>query len=282
MLKKIHKIYSSLSKTNKIIADFLINNYQEFVFLTLTEISDELNVSEASIYRFTVLLGYDGFKDFKANLRRYIKEKKIPMKDLRKQINFNNENDDLTNTIEQNISSLKNLYNVKINDKFEKIIDKIKNADQIYIFALRSSFTMAYYFYFVLNQYKDNIHIITLSHDNLYEKLRNIKEKDVYITLSFAPYTNKTVEALDFINKKGIFSIGITDDYSSPLYLRSDLSISIPTGGTYSLAPVMTFLNAILISLGKLDKDKTLKKLEENDEMLFNENVYYQKMNKRS
>ena len=53
-----------LTKTQKIIAEYVLDNASEACFMTSTEIALKLGVSESSVIRFSRTIGFDGFMDF--------------------------------------------------------------------------------------------------------------------------------------------------------------------------------------------------------------------------
>lgn len=50
-----------LTKKEKLIADFILDNFAEACFITSTEIAKRIHVSDSSVIRFTRTLGYSGF-----------------------------------------------------------------------------------------------------------------------------------------------------------------------------------------------------------------------------
>jgi len=278
IFEKLRNKYDNLSKTHKKIADYIFNNYRNFAFSTLEDLSKELSVSPASIYRFTKELGFNGFPEFKKHLQKYIKNELTPMKELRKSIEAKEENDNiLYDTIDSNIEILESIYSKKIKEKFKKIILKMKKANKIYIFALRSTFTTAYYFNFMLNRFLSDVELLELNQCDLYDKLQNIGENDLLFTLCFSPYTNKTIEVLKFFNQRKAYTIAISDAINSPLLTKADLSVNIEMGEkTYSFVSVMTFLNAIVVALGRENREKTIEKLKFEEKFLKERGVYFQ------
>ena len=61
----ISKIQSmNLTKTEKVIADYILDNINNIGLSTVTDISLKLGVSDTSIIRFIRLLGFAWFADF--------------------------------------------------------------------------------------------------------------------------------------------------------------------------------------------------------------------------
>lgn len=276
IFKKIRKNYSSFSKTHKKIAGSILNDYKGFAFSTLEKLSQELGVSEASIYRFARELGYDGFTSFKDDLQDYIKDEIFPMRELKESIETNIDHENiLYNTIESSICNLNNIYSENLYEKYLRTIEEMQKAKNIYVFALRSSFSLSYYFSFTLNQLKDNVRLLNLCYGNIYDNIKDISGNDVYFTISYPPYTEKSIEMINYAKDSGAFTIAISDSFNSPLFTNSDLSIKIEPGSTYSFVPTMIFLNSIVIAIGKKDKAKSLENIDHKTKHLFERGVYY-------
>ncbi|MFV0381518.1 MAG: MurR/RpiR family transcriptional regulator [Breznakia sp.] len=65
---QIKAIYRDLSKTEKLIAEYVLENPTRTARKTINEISNDLNIADSTFFQFTKTLGYSGFKDFKLAL----------------------------------------------------------------------------------------------------------------------------------------------------------------------------------------------------------------------
>ena len=264
--KRIHEAYKNLSNTQKKIAEFLLSNYSKCAFLSIKEFSDLIDVSPASIYRFSCKLGYSGYPKFQKAVQYELQKELKPMKELVSSIEDPNN--------EKNV--LKNMYSEYTYKNFALVIDKIVKARMIYIFGLRSSFCTAYYFHFMLKQFMDNIVLLTLGCGAVYDKLQKMNEKDLIFLISFPPYAKETIEKLGYAKEKKTCIVGVTDSKTSPLALNADIPIiAKQSSETYSFVSVMTILNAIVIAVGKKNKNKTIQLLKENQKYLTKNGVYY-------
>jgi len=71
----ISKIQSmNLTKTEKVIADYILDNINNIGLSTATDVSLKLGVSDTSIIRFIRLLGFAGFADFKNTMKERMLE----------------------------------------------------------------------------------------------------------------------------------------------------------------------------------------------------------------
>ena len=66
---------AKLTKTQKMIAKYVLDNSADACFMTSTEIAETLGVSESSVIRFSRSLGFNGFMDFQKALRKDYQDK---------------------------------------------------------------------------------------------------------------------------------------------------------------------------------------------------------------
>ena len=64
-----------LTKTQRMIATYILDNSADACFMTSTEIAETLGVSESSVIRFSRSLGYSGFLDFQKSQRKNNQDK---------------------------------------------------------------------------------------------------------------------------------------------------------------------------------------------------------------
>jgi DNA-binding MurR/RpiR family transcriptional regulator len=65
---------ASLTKTERLIAEYILHNYSTVGFMTSTDIAATLGVSDSSIIRLSRSLGYSGFNDLKTEIKSIMSE----------------------------------------------------------------------------------------------------------------------------------------------------------------------------------------------------------------
>ena len=68
LVQRIQERYSSLRKSEKVVADYLRNHAGERVNYSITDFARILGVSEATISRVSRALGYEGYPDLKLSM----------------------------------------------------------------------------------------------------------------------------------------------------------------------------------------------------------------------
>lgn len=273
---KIDTKYDSLSKTFKIIADFVKENYTVLSFLSVKELTEKTGVSAASITRFAQEIGFSGYPAFQKEIQKVVKKEIVPMREFKHFISSPNDYDNvLQKTIDLNINTLKTTYSDELYESFQKAIDIVTKSRKVYIIGSRSSFAVAYYLNFMLRGFMENVELLSAGTEDISTKLSYIKKEDVLITISFSHYTKFTSKITEYFKNNGSKIIAITDSYSSPVAIKADTTlIAKNSTDTYSFVSAMTILNALVVKLGKVNKNETLKKLKEQEKIAFETGIY--------
>ena len=61
LLQNINAAYKTMSKGQKQIAQYILNNYDKAAFMTASKLGGIVGVSESTVVRFAFELGYDGY-----------------------------------------------------------------------------------------------------------------------------------------------------------------------------------------------------------------------------
>ena len=71
ILERIHAAYYQLTATERKVADYVIANWHQIQFMSITQLADECGVADATISRFCKNLNLKGFNAFKIELARH-------------------------------------------------------------------------------------------------------------------------------------------------------------------------------------------------------------------
>ena len=68
LLLDIQVSYNQFTKTEKKIAEFVIKNTNQVLFMSITDLADACKVADASVHRFCRTMGLKGYQEFKMKL----------------------------------------------------------------------------------------------------------------------------------------------------------------------------------------------------------------------
>ena len=70
VLDRIRKTYASLRPSEQRVADYVLNHPETCTQQTISELADQVQVSQPTVVRFVQALGFGGFRNFKYCLLR--------------------------------------------------------------------------------------------------------------------------------------------------------------------------------------------------------------------
>lgn len=277
LIKKIQREFNRLTKGQKLIAEFIINEYDKAAFMTALELGETVGVSESTVVRFAHTLGYEGYKDLQKQLQELVKNKLTTVQRLSMVSKYSNKEGVLKKVMEKDMENIHRTINEMDQEAFDKSIDLILNAKNIFILGLRSSSFLAGYLGFYLNFLFKNVKVITYGVNDLFEQLFRADSGDVIIGISYPRYSKRTLEVLDYCKEKGCKIISITDSLISPAAKYSDITL-VATNEMLSfvdsLVAPMSLINALIIALGLEKKEDTAVYFEELERIWKQYNVY--------
>lgn len=267
VIRQIRIQYPNLSKSHKIIADYIINYYDKAAFMTAAALGEATSVSESTVVRFANKIGYEGYRDLQNDLRDLIKSKLTTVQRLNlANSNYNNYTDLISKFMQRDMDNIKKVINEVDITAFHSAIESILNAQNIYIVGLRSSSFLAGYLAFYLNFLFDNIKVINTGANDVSEQLLKINAKDAIIVITYPRYSKKIIDVLEYSKEKGTKIITITDSMHSPAANRADtalLASSDMLSFIDSLVAPMSLINAFIIALGIEKRDNLNSYFEE-------------------
>ena len=81
ILEKIRQLYPQFTKSQRKLADFIANHYQEAAFMTASELAHALNLDAATVVRFSQFLGYSGFPELQHEIRERVRRLNMQLED---------------------------------------------------------------------------------------------------------------------------------------------------------------------------------------------------------
>lgn len=277
LIKNIQNKFNTLSKGQKLIADFIIDNYDKAAFMTAYDLGKTVGVSESTVVRFAITLGYTGYKDLRNELHELVRNKLTTVQRISISDRYSNKNDALKRVMEKDIDNIHNTINEIDTEKFQEAIDLILKARHVYILGLRSSSFLAGYLGFYLNFLIKDVKVIVAGPNDVFEQLLKADSNDVLIGISYPRYSKRTLEAINFSKEKGCKIISITDSLVSPASKDSDISLiasSDMLSFVDSLVAAMSLINALIISIGMEKKEEITSNFEDLESIWKKYDVY--------
>lgn len=259
--------YSFLTKTQKKIADFLLLRGEEAAFHPVKKLSNQLNISEATIVRFARAVGFKGYPNLQQELQVLIRKKLAPSKILQNIIHKNPKKNLFQQIYEMDAFNHTETAKANQDETLEKVINEIISAKRIGITAHRSTYAVAFLLAFFLGQLREHCEIIDFGQGLLPHSLKNYGPKDLIIGISFPRYTAQTLKILEYGKQVGCKIVAITDRPVSPIGQLAHLVLIASHKSVMvfnSLVGAVTIVNLLVagVSMKRKSSLKYLKSCE--------------------
>ncbi len=278
LLERINDAFEGLSKRQKLIAEFIINHYDKAAYMTASRLGETVGVSESTVVRFAVEVGYEGYPELQKAMQEMIRDKLTSVQRIDVAHDRIDSQDILTSVLNQDIKLIKKTIEENNSEAFERSVDYLLNAHKIYIFAVKSSFALARFLGYYLELIFGNVKIIeTTSKSEMYEQLFRTSENDVMIGLSFPRYSSSTLEAMQFASQQGAKVIAITDSTTAPvtkiadcvLVAKSDMASVVD-----SLVAPLSLINALIVATVSRKRDEVTQTFRQLENIWDRYNIY--------
>lgn len=280
MIKRIQEKLTDMSKGQKLIANYIISHYEKAAFMTAARLGEVVGVSESTVVRFAIELGYDGYPKLQKVLQELIKSKLTAVQRIEVSSKRINEDNILKSVLQSDMEKIKLTMEDIDLAGFNEIVESILNAKKIYILGVRSSAPLASFLGFYFNLIFDNVRLVhTTSVSEMFEQILRATEGDVVIGISFPRYSKRTTKAMQFVKSQGSTVIAITDSMESPLAgcadhcitARSDMASFVD-----SLVAPLSVINALIVAIGMRKKESVYNTFERL-ETIWDEYQVYEK-----
>ncbi len=283
LIKKINDKIFKLSKSHKKIANFILKSGDKAVYLTAAKLGEQVGVSESTIIRFAMELGYDCYQSFQDALEEIVKTESPATKRIGATMEVINKSKKhiLTSVLEKDIKKIEKTIDLKQNEAFDTFIEKMLEGKRVFILGNRSSTALANYFSFYLNFMLEEVYLINSTNGSeIFEQAIKIKEEDVFIVISFPRYSKDTIKTLKYVKGTGATILSITDRKDSPIAKNSHTSLVAKTDMLSlidSLTAPLSVINAILVAISLKDTEKVISRFSMLESMWEEFSVYHLK-----
>lgn len=279
LVQIINSRYSKMSKGHKLISEFIMKNYDKAAFMTAYKLGDKVGISESTVVRYSVALGYNGYPELQAALQDMVRNKLTTIQRM-KMTSEMNKSMVLRSVLKADANNIRATIDEINTDIFDEIVDAIYASKRLYILGMRSSAPLAQFLGYYLKFMLDNVYVVTSGVNDVMEQLLHINEDDVLIGISFPRYSRRTIEAMKFAHEKKAKIVAITDSLLSPLAEYSDHSLvarSDIASFVDSLVAPLSVINALVVSLGLRKKEEVSEHFMELEKIWEKYNVYVER-----
>lgn len=252
VLNLIQQKMPSLSKGQRRIAQYIIDEFDKAAFMTAGTMGKTVQVSESTVVRFASELGFDGYPEMQKALQEMVLSRLTGVQRIEvSQCRMDKENL-LIQTLRDDAQRIRQTESSLDQAAFDGAIEAMMKARRIYVLGVRSSSALASFLEYYLRYIFEDVRLITsASPAVVLESLLRLSSKDVLIAVSFPRYSAAVSQAMEYAKDVSAKTVALTDSGSSPLAANADYLLTAKSDMISlidSLVAPMSVINALIVA----------------------------------
>ena len=270
---RIKEEYRKLTKSEKKVADYFIENYKDAINESTQSIAVATDTSPATVIRFVKTLKFDGLQQLKLAIAADMDSQKPDITD-----EIIHQKDGLSEIVEKNkrnlINSIDRLYALMDLELIEKSVDAIDSAKKVYLFGVGASGIVCYDINYKLSRigkdvvFNNDIHLQLVN-------LNFITKEDACVCVSYSGNTKETVLVAEIAKKAGAKTVGICCYGRNELSKICDITLRVPhderelrLGAISSRNTTLTLLDTIYLAITHRHYPDVLNDIESTRDLI--------------
>ena len=278
VITRINEHYGKMSKGQKAISAFIYDHYDQAVFMTAARLGETVGVSEYTVVRYAMFIGYNGYPEFQRDLEDWVQNKINSVQKIGAKYGKSTQSEILTSVLQADIEKLQDTIQKLDPVAFETAVDIILEAKTVYVMGVRSCEPLAEFLNFYLNMIRGSVVLLkTTSISETFEQMIRIDGQDAMIGISFPRYSMRTLKAMEFANDRNAKVITVTDSVHSPMNLYSSCNLlarSDMVSIVDSLVAPLSVINALVVAMCLKRPEEVKRSLKDLEEAWNNYQVY--------
>lgn len=235
-------------------ADFIGLNTDRIAVSTVAELSAAAGVQPSAFMRFCQLMGFSGFSEMQRMFRETYKMRwpdyTTRLENLRA-AGSDSPSALLAEFVEAGRASLSNLAASIDPAVLDRAVEALTQAPTIHVIGLRRAFPIASYLTYAF----EKMEIPAMLHDGIgnFNLRHALRPGDALIAITFAPYTQDTIDMARYAHENGHEVVALTDALNSPLHRLGGIALMISeldVGAFRSLSASLSLALALAVSVG--------------------------------
>ena len=255
IIATIETMQHGFSKGQNRIARYVLENTDKAAFMTAAKLGQKADVSESTVVRFALELGYEGYPEMRKALQEMIRNRLTSVQRIEVAKTVIGSRDTLAAILNSDMENILRTQNELDRSQFDAAVDSLLNARHIYILGTRTSAALSMFMGFYFNLLFENVKVLyENTAGEIFEQILRIGPGDVFVGISYPRYSKRTVSAVRFARERGATVLALTDADTSPIAELSDICLlarSDMVSFVDSLVAPLSLINALIVAVSE-------------------------------
>jgi DNA-binding MurR/RpiR family transcriptional regulator len=218
-IRRLVDSFPTLTPELKKAARFMVEHPSEVGLNSMRNIAREAGVKPATITRLTKVLGFPEYESLREPFRQRLRTQSLEYATKLQVVQKRGKEGDRSLFADLRAQEIANVERSLAKENLpilEAAAQTIHESRNVYVLGLRGAHAPAFLFYYTYQMFQDNSHLLETTAGMFADQLRGIGPEDSLLVVSFPPYTQLTIDAVDFAAEAGAKIVAITDNVVSP------------------------------------------------------------------
>jgi len=259
----------------------MVEHPEEIGLNSMRHVAREAGVKPATITRLTKTLGfteYDALREpFRQRLRNSAPEFASKLQSVQK-LGKSNDESLFAELRDQELSNIEYSLSDENYPVMKAAAETLHDSRRVYVLGLRGAHAPAFLFYYAYQLFQGNSQFLDTRAGIFADQLRGIGSEDSLLVVSFSPYTQLTIDAVEYAADAGAKIVAVTDSIVSPAasaaahtIMTKNQSPSFYHSFTGALAVVQALIALLITKAG----GDAVKIVEETERQLSRISAYW-------
>ncbi len=219
ILEQIHASYFQFTAAEQRIADFVLAQYEQVQFMSITQLADECGTADATVSRFCRRLNLKGFNAFKIELAK--QSVSIPVINAA-QRSLDTQAGRAMEVAELGQDAVKQTIELLDKEQVIKAVALFEKADHVMTIGAGGSMIMASECAHLFSTVNGKFYAVSDSHMQM-SAAATMSSSDAIMLFSYSGATTNGLEVLELAKSRGIPTVLVTRFHKSPAAKLADV-----------------------------------------------------------
>ncbi len=219
-IRQLIDAFPSLTPQLQKAARYMLENPEEVGLNSMRSVARDAGVKPATVSRLGKVLGFDGYEQLREPFRQRLRKSEPDFAARMQDLQNRGRPDDMALVRELRAQELDNVAATLSDDNAAGIAaaaETLLDSRRVYVLGLRGAYAPAFLFHYAYQLFRDNSFLLDTTAGIFADQLRGIGADDTLLVISFPPYTQLTIDAVDYAVDAGAKLVAVTDSIISPV-----------------------------------------------------------------
>lgn len=266
IIEKISKSSHALTPNERLLVQTVMDSPATAALGTASDLADSVGVHEATASRLARKLGYSNYAAFRHALRDEFIATRETATRFENTIAGNSADTILGDLAQQEMQALSDLGSIINPVQIAQVADALASANRIFLYGYGNAEVLSLMLCKRFRRFGMDVHQLDGDPRSQAEKVLGMSRGDVLLTFAFRRPPRGYEALVETAQEAGAETIVISGSSGAMLSPQPDILLIAPRSGSaeafQTLTVPMTVCNAIVIAVGHIAKEESLKKLE--------------------